>query len=77
MTDDRAARPRHAVPPRFRCRVCRVFVTGSAIGTCPRCGLAPPRVAVIAGDRRGRPAWVVAAAVVTLIGAILLALARM
>lgn len=77
MTDDRAARPRHAVPPRFRCRVCRVFVTGSAIGTCPRCGLAPPQVVVIAGDRRGTPAWVVVAAVVAALGALGLALARM
>ncbi len=45
MSVARLARPRATVPPRFRCLVCRVFVTGGEDGTCPRCGWAPPGVA--------------------------------
>lgn len=54
MSDDRLARPAHAQPPQFRCRVCRVFVDGSVLGTCPRCGLAPPSVTVLPSGRASR-----------------------
>lgn len=60
----RLARPHHAVPPRFRCLVCRVFVTGGPDGTCPRCGWHPPGlVGGAPARRRGTRGWLVAAAI--------------
>jgi hypothetical protein len=60
-------RARAAVAPRFRCLVCRVFVTGGEDGTCPRCGWTPPTVAP---SRRTRvvvvPAWFVVVLLIAL-----------
>jgi len=29
-------------PGAFRCLVCRIYVTGTPAGHCPRCGFVPP-----------------------------------
>ena len=64
MSHLRGARPAATIAPRFRCQVCRVFVTGGPDGACPRCGWQPPSVAVPAPPRTiVVPAWAVAAAV--------------
>jgi hypothetical protein len=41
--------------PRFRCRACQAFVTGTELGNCPRCGVAAPRVTLAARDDRPVP----------------------
>jgi hypothetical protein len=43
VPDPRLARPSPRLGrPRFRCLVCRAFVTGTELGHCPRCGWTPP-----------------------------------
>ena len=43
----RGAQPPGPVRPRFRCRACQAFVTGTELGHCPRCGVAAPIVVLL------------------------------
>lgn len=64
MSVVRGSRVTPATPPRFRCLVCRVFVTGGLDGGCPRCGWMPPTVVPLPARAPARlPAWLVAALV--------------
>jgi len=58
VTDSRLARPspRHG-KPRFRCLVCRVFVTGTDLGQCPRCGWTPPDLTRVPEARTNADRW--------------------
>lgn len=66
--------------PRFRCRACQAFVTGTELGNCPRCGVAAPSVTLTPRrdhdhDRAsGRSPWMTVVLVVGLALATALAL---
>jgi hypothetical protein len=61
-------------PGRFRCLVCRKYVTGTPSGHCPQCGFVPPKSLEIP-SARVRP-WAHhvfnALLVVVLVGALVL-----
>jgi hypothetical protein len=55
LSPGRGVEPTARPFPRFRCRACQVFVRGTESGHCPRCGLAAPAVAMLAGGETRRP----------------------
>ena len=58
MPDPRLARPTPRLGrPRFRCLVCRSFVTGTELGHCPRCSWTPPDLVALAPLRREVSRW--------------------
>jgi hypothetical protein len=74
MREHRLHRPVHEVAPRFRCLVCRVFVTGAVDGTCPRCGWRPPSLVSLRPARRRRVVVPGAFAFVVIVAASVVAL---
>jgi hypothetical protein len=59
-------------PGAFRCLVCRIYVTGTPSGHCPRCGFVPPAAPAIAAEPRRTTPWTALAMIVALAFAIVL-----
>jgi hypothetical protein len=55
-------------PGAFRCLVCKVYVTGTDAGHCPRCGFIPPSAPAAVEPARGiaLPLLIVTAALVAI-----------
>ena len=57
-------------PGAFRCLVCKVYVTGTEAGHCPRCGFVPPSAPAAVEPARGYGLWIVIGAAVIAVIAI-------
>lgn len=44
-------------PGAFRCLVCRIYVSGTPSGHCPRCGFVPPAAPVAPAELRRTTPW--------------------